>query len=271
MPGPFPGMDPWLENRILWQGFHNVFVSLCMTALNRALPDNVVATTELRIQRIDPGELRPDIGIVSRFATRPNVPKEAFGGVAVAERPVVAPLVVPVSPTEERQAFLVLRDALRLDRILTVIELLSPSNKTGRGYEQYRAKQAELPDSETSLIEIDLLRAGGHTVAASPESLIERGAVWSYLVCLHDVADRWNYQVWPLTLADPLPTIPIPLGPELSPISLDLQAIFDECYDTGRYGVLLRYDEPPEVPLSDEEIAWANLLNHPRPTGDGGT
>ena len=268
-------MDPWLENRILWQGFHNKFVAYCESALNRSLPENVVATTELRIQRIEPGELRPDIGIVSRFATRPNVPSAgSSGGVAVAERPVVAPLVVPVSPTEERQAYIVLRDALRLERILTVVEVLSPSNKTGRGYERYRAKQAELLDSETSLIEIDLLRAGGHTVAVSPESLVERGAAWDYLVCLHDVVDRWNFQVWPITLADRLPTIPIPLGPELASISLDLQAVFDECYDTGRYGVLLRYDEPPEVPLSDEEAEWAvatlHLLDHPRPAGAGG-
>ncbi len=207
-------MDPWLENRILWQGFHNVFISLCMAALNRALPEGVVATTELRIQRIE-------------------------------------------GSAEERQAFITLRDALYQERVLTVIEILSPSNKTGRGYEQYRAKQDELLESETSLIEIDLLRAGAHTVAVPVSSLRERGAQWEYLICLHDVTDRWNFQVWPLLLADRLPTLPIPLGEDYSPVTLDLQAVFSECYDTGRYGALLRYQEPPEVPLSDEQVQWA--------------
>ncbi|WP_394796159.1 DUF4058 family protein [Armatimonas sp.] len=258
MPSPFPGMDPWLENRILWQGFHNVFISLCMAALNRALPEGVVATTELRIQRFGGHDVRPDIGVVNRFATSPNVPRTSGrSGLALAERPVVAPLVIPIAPPEERQAFITLRDALYQERVLTVIEILSPSNKTGRGYEQYRAKQDELLESETSLIEIDLLRAGAHTVAVPVSSLRERGAQWEYLICLHDVTDRWNFQVWPLLLADRLPTLPIPLGEDYSPVTLDLQAVFSECYDTGRYGALLRYQEPPEVPLSDEQVQWA--------------
>jgi hypothetical protein len=261
MPSPFPGMDPWLENRVLWQGFHNVFVSQCMMALNRALPETVVATTELRIQRVEGHDIRPDVGVVNRFATSPNVLlHERSGQVAVAERVTTAPLVVPFPQLEERQAFLTLRDALYQERVLTVIEILSPSNKTGHGYEQYRAKQDELLGSETNLIEIDLLRAGWHTVAASVDTLHERGAQWDYLVCLHDITDRWRLSVWPLTLADRLPDIPIPLGPEFAPVSLDLQAVFTECYDTGRYGTLLRYQTPPEVPFTDQELPWVEEI-----------
>lgn len=261
MPSPFPGMDPWLENRVLWQGFHNKFIAYCESALNRALPEGVVATTELRIQRTEGSDVRPDIGVVNRFATSPNVPgPRGRGGLALAERPVVAPLVVPIAPSEERQAFITLRDALYQERVLTVIEILSPSNKSGRGYEHYRAKQDELLDSETSLIEIDLLRTGAHTVAVPATSLLERGAQWDYLICLHDVTDRWNFQVWPLTLADRLPEIPIPLGPEFAPVSLDLQAVFTECYDTGRYGTLLRYQTPPEVPFTEAQLPWVEEI-----------
>jgi hypothetical protein len=251
-------MDPWLENRILWQGFHNVFVSLCMTALNRTLPETVVATTELRIHRVEGQDIRPDVGSVNRFSTSPNLPRQASARVLVAEHSTAtsAPLVIPFPPQEERQAFLTLRDALYQERVLTIIEVLSPSNKTGRGYDQYRAKQQELLDSETNLIEIDLLRAGWHTVAAPADSLRERGASWNYLVCLHDIAHRWHLTTWPLTLADSLPEIPIPLGPDFAPVTLDLQAVFSECYDTGRYGTLLRYHEPPEVPFSDSEAQW---------------
>lgn len=258
MPSPFPGMDPWLENRVLWQGFHNVFISLCMMALNRTLPEGVVATTELRIQRTEGHDIRPDVGIVNRFATSPNVPRQGSGGLAVADRP----LIVPLPPLEERQAFLVLRDALYQERVLTVIEILSPSNKNGRGYDHYRAKRAELLDSETSLVEIDLLRAGLHTVAVPADSLRERSVVWNYLICLHDVSDRWRFKVWPLTLNDFLPTLPIPLGNDYPPVLLDLQAVFNECYDTGRYRSLLRYNEPPEVPLSENEARWAQEYLH---------
>ncbi|WP_395142333.1 DUF4058 family protein [Armatimonas sp.] len=227
MPGPFPGMDPWLENRILWQSFHNKYAAYCETALNRVLPPQLVATTEMRIQLTDPNEGRPDVGIVNR----------AF-------------------PEEEHQAYLTIRDVLHQESVVTVIELLSPSNKRGRGYEQYRAKQAELLQSETSLVEIDLLRAGTHTVAVPESRLLARQAVWDYLVCVHDVTDRWNYRVWPFTLVHRLPEIPIPLGADFSPVQLDLQTLLDECYDTGRYGSLLRYTEPPEVPFTEVEAQW---------------
>lgn len=247
-------MDPWLENRVLWQGFHNVFVSICMMALNRALPEGVVATTELRIQRTDGHDIRPDVGVAPRFSTSSGSVRS--GGVALAERPRSTPLVVPLPPLEERQAYITLRDALYQERVLTVIEVLSPSNKTGRGYDQYRAKQAEFLDSETSLVEIDLLRGGFHTVAVPMDSLRERGAQWNYVICLHDVADRGRCKVWPLTLADRLPEVPIPLGSEYAPVTLDLQAVFDECYDTGRFRTLLRYDTPPETPFTDDEAQW---------------
>ena len=259
MPGPFPGMDPWLENRILWQSFHNKYAAYCETALNRVLPPQLVATTEMRIQLTDPNEGRPDVGIVNRFATSPNLPAHGDGdrgGVAVAERTTVVPLVISAFPDEERQAYLTIRDVLHQESVVTVIELLSPSNKRGRGYEQYRAKQAELLQSETSLVEIDLLRAGTHTVAVPESRLLARQAVWDYLVCVHDVTDRWNYRVWPFTLVHRLPEILIPLGADFSPVQLDLQTLLDECYDTGRYGSLLRYTQPPEVPFTEGEAQW---------------
>ncbi len=257
MPGPFPGMDPWLENRVLWQSFHNKYIAYCETALNRILPPQLVATTEMRIQLTPDNEARPDVGIVNRFAISPNLPVRG-GGVAVAERTTVEPLVIPTFPEEERHAYLTIRDVLHQESVVTVIELLSPSNKRGRGYEQYRAKQAELLESETNLVEIDLLRTGMHTVAVPEERLLARQAVWDYLVCVHDVTDRWNCKVWPFTIAHRLLEIPIPLGPAFAPVPLDLQALFDECYDTGRYGSLLRYTNPPETPFTESEAQWTS-------------
>jgi len=205
-------MDPWLENRVLWQGFHNVLVAFCESALNRVLPHELVAVTEVR------------------FLLDENY--------------------------EEREAFITIREALHQETVLTVIELLSPSNKRGRGFEQYRTKQLELLQSETNLVEIDLLRAGAYTIALPENHLVARGARWDYLACIHDVTDRWNYQVWPIPLESRLPELPIPLSAAFPPVLLDLQAVLDECYDTGRYGSLLRYSEPPEVPLTEEQCAW---------------
>ena len=38
MPGPFPGMDPFLETTIRWRGFHGALISEICYALNRLLP-----------------------------------------------------------------------------------------------------------------------------------------------------------------------------------------------------------------------------------------
>ena len=46
-------------------------------------------------------------------------------------------------------------------QVITVIEILSPSNKlTREGRAQYEGKRLKVPSSSTHLVEIDLLRSG---------------------------------------------------------------------------------------------------------------
>lgn len=47
MPGPFPGMDPYLESPTRWQGVHNSLANGVMTFLNTILPDRYVAVLDL--------------------------------------------------------------------------------------------------------------------------------------------------------------------------------------------------------------------------------
>lgn len=59
-------------------------------------------------------------------------------------------------------------DAGSGDRVITAIEVLSPSNKApGEGQTLYRRKQGERAEGKVSLVEIDLLR-GGERVLAIP-------------------------------------------------------------------------------------------------------
>ena len=48
MASPFPGMDPYLENPVLWQGFHNLWIATTLRQLQPMLPDHYVATLEMR-------------------------------------------------------------------------------------------------------------------------------------------------------------------------------------------------------------------------------
>ena len=108
-------------------------------------------------------------------------------------------------------------------RVVTVIEVLSPSNKTAgsEGQQLYITKQQEILQSSTHLIEIDLLRHGDHTVAAPHQSLRQRGA-WDYLVCLHRGGQRGRYEVWACSLRQRLPRIRVPLTNGDADVALDI-------------------------------------------------
>lgn len=43
MPGPFPGMDAYLESPANWRNFHASYIVKLADALNATLPDDYVA------------------------------------------------------------------------------------------------------------------------------------------------------------------------------------------------------------------------------------
>jgi hypothetical protein len=66
-------------------------------------------------------------------------------------------------------------------------------------------------------------------------------------------------EVYPFTVRDPLPEIPIPLrGKEQ--VRIALQPIFATCYARARYDLEFDYSQPPIPPLAPEDAAWATGL-----------
>jgi hypothetical protein len=63
--------------------------------------------------------------------------------------------------------------------------------------------------------------------------------------------------IWPITLREPLPTIPVPLLPGDADAPLDLQAALTGTYDAFGFDLELDYRQPPEVPLPPADEAWA--------------
>lgn len=145
---------------------------------------------------------------------------------------------------------------------MTVMEVLSPSNKTAgsQGWEPYPIKQREVLENETHLIEIDLLRSGKPTVGVPHEALLQKGLRWDYLVCLHRARKGRHYEVWPFTVRQRLPRISVPLAEGDPDVILDLQAVFDRCYDEGAYARRLDYRREPAIPLEGDNAEWATGL-----------
>jgi hypothetical protein len=148
------------------------------------------------------------------------------------------------------------------ERVVTVIEVLSPSNKTREGYgrDAYVRKQQQLTHSETHLLEIDFLRDGQYTVAVPREAVDVRQADWDYVVCLHRGGTGLTYNFWPVSLQSVLPRVYVPLTGEFPDAVLDLQACFDRAYEAGPYRRRVDYRREPTPPLTPEKSAWADQL-----------
>jgi hypothetical protein len=186
-----------------------------------------------------------------------------YGGTAIAIAEEL-PWVLTVAPEEIREVFVEILPVGDESRVVTVIEVLTPSNKVlgSDGRKLYLTRQQEVLASQAHLIEIDLLRAGEHTVAPPEEVLRDaarhRRARWDYLVSLHRAGTGGRYEVWPIRVRDQLPPIRVPLAGDDPDVILDLQPIFDRCYDSGPYARRIDYRRDPTHPLSGEDADWAS-------------
>lgn len=257
MRSPFPGMDPYLEQ--YWGDVHHRLITYTCDALQSHLPGDLLARMDERVF-VEPSvgqgrNIIPDVRVVER-----GRPGErgivASNGVAVAE-----PFVIHFDPSEPiRQGYIEIIDIKSGRRVVTVIEVLSPSNKLpGPGMDLYLKNQEELKEGGVSLVEIDLLRTGAHVIAAPLDRLPE-GQRSAYAACARRGWKPFEIEYYRIPLRERLPAIRVPLRRTDSDVALDLQALIDECYESGRYGDDIDYREDPEPALAGDDAKWAEAL-----------
>ncbi|MBI2804425.1 MAG: DUF4058 family protein [Planctomycetes bacterium] len=257
MPSPFPGMDPFLEEPAIWPTVHQGLISLAWMELNRHLPHGYVATIEERVFLIEPPRTRyPDVHVVKHPRQTARI---GSGAAAVAVLDADPALDIEFPPAEFREPFIEIHLARKPGTLIAVLEVLSPTNKKpGEGRDLYLEKQEELRTSKTHLIEIDLLRAGQHTVMVPRDRLDENG--WDYLICLHKGGWRNKFRVWPRALPERLPRFEIPLAGTDVDVIMDLQALVDQCYDAGRFDERIDYRGQCPPPLTKKNAKWIDEL-----------
>jgi uncharacterized protein DUF4058 len=258
MPGPFPGMDPYLEHPARWPSMHQRLITNISNALNALLPPPYIADIGERLYVLQPERsIYPDVVLVER-PTPPSPPEATATAVMVPSDP---PWVLTAPLGEVREVFVEILTVPDENRVIAVIEVLSPANKAAgsEGRRLYLAKQRQVLESQTHLVEIDFLRQGEHTVAAPLDWLLEQG-YWDYLVSLHRGGQGGRFEAWPVPLRQRLPRIHIPLAGSDPDVVLELQPVFDRCYDEGPYARRLDYRLEPPVPLSRADAEWADQL-----------
>jgi hypothetical protein len=249
-------MDPYLEAHS--GDVHARLVIYISEQLQTLLPGELRARVEERVfVESDDRESRivyPDVRIYERPGPRQLLEVTSGSAVAVAE-----PLVIHRKSEPVTETFIEIREAGSGGRVITVIELVSMSNKQpGDGRKLYLRKQAELAAGAINCVEIDLLRGGDNATAASP-GILPHAYRGPYRICVWRASQPEQWEVYRVPIEQRLPAIAIPLRPTDTDVPLDLQPLIDRCYKTGACDDL-DYSRPPDPPLDSEAADWAEEL-----------
>jgi len=253
MSTPFPGMDPYLEHPSIWEGVHARLVVAIANQLQPHLDPRYIATVEERVFIEGPQQRIPDVWI--------QKPSDQIQSPLLGTADVDTAVVIEVEELEIHQKRIEIVDAYNNMKLVTLIELLSPSNKrSGPGRESYLAKQQEVLARDCHLVEVDLLR-DGERAASLPTWRLKQLEPFDYLACVNRWPRRNRFEVYACRLEQRLPRIAVPLAEPDPDVPLDLQAALAQVYGEGRYMRRLRYDEPCQPPLDEARQQWASRLS----------
>jgi hypothetical protein len=254
---PFPGMDPWLEHPALWPDVHNSLIAAIRDELVPKVAPKYFVGLEQHTYLCRPGGTvfigRPDIGIgrTPAIATAEGlIGSLSTAGVGVLELDVEVPVKDLV-----KEWYLEIHETAT-GKVVTVIEVLSPTNKSRQeGRKQYLKKRNRILDTRTSLVEIDLLRAG------KPMPITTRRPVKShYRILVSRGAARPRAKLYAFGVRQAMPVVPIPLLPKDAEPMLDLNSVSHALYERARFDLRLDYASPPVPPLEEDDAAWAQKI-----------
>jgi len=262
MPSPFPGMDPYVEENPLFHEIHTQMLASAQGQLNPRLRPKYVARIErhawvggdwgLEVGEFDEGV--PDVAVIESNLNGADRKYPSSAKLATAAPTAV--LTETLDPDElelMRQRRIVVYVDRKPRQVVTVIELISPSNKQAGSTSQrlFLEKRDSAIHAGVNWVEIDLLRSG-RRFDSPAES--EPSHYAAYLAICH--GERREHQVFAWSVRDRLPTMAIPLlNGDAAP--WDVQACFDEAYERTAADTEVDYaTNPPPPRFSDEDLAW---------------
>lgn len=246
-------MDPFLEAPAVWRDFHNRFNNCWCEAVADALPDYYTAILDERVTLVqeDLAEVRqvlPDVAISRWEGTDAPTADGKVASTATIE-PVTVPYKVISDPLHE--SYIEIRH--EPDReLVAVLELLSPTNKSGTGRGEYLNKRAAILRQGVHLLELDLL-LGGERIP--PEVDLPPGDYYAVLTRALERPPRLaEVYAWPI--AHVLPTVPVPLRAPDADIHVNLAEVMNTTYERGRYAKSIRYRALPDCLMESRHRDW---------------
>lgn len=238
-------MDPYLERR--WGDVHVGLIAGISAILQPNLPAGLQAIGQEEIVT----DLDPRSNRLEQFGGDRTDPAGSSDRVAT-----IAPIIVRLVLAEQVRRWIEIIDLDDGDRVVTAIEVLSPSNKAaGRGNLEYRRKIEDYGSAGVNIVEIDLLRTSRARLLI-PGVDHERGRSAAYFTCVNRARDPERWEVYPMPLRVPLPTVPVPCRPGERDVPLPLQSVVNRIYEEGGH-YHTKYARPLDRPLSPADAAWA--------------
>ncbi|MBV7328219.1 DUF4058 family protein [Chloroflexi bacterium TSY] len=245
MQSPFPGMDPYLEDRELWRSFHHNLATEIARQLNPLIVPKYFADVEVHTVLREVGismETHSQYPDTSIYEVQPDATTIGASSVALLDAPMER--VVEIPEPEKIRTVKVFEAASK--SLVTSVEILSPVNKIGEGLQEYRTKRSRLMRSDVHLIEIDLLRRG-----TRPGPELEMPPLETDYVVLVNRADsniRRISKIWPVALNQSLPAIPVPLVDPDPDVVLDLANVLRSIQADFYYPQRIDYTQPIPPP-----------------------
>lgn len=203
------GMHPGLEEPDRFHDFHTSIIVDIRYALAPALPITYEISVEKTLSLFDDFGERKDYVPDARI----DVVETSLSSAATVTTTEFEPNFLLESPAKP-QRFLAIYDGE--GTLVTTIEILSPANKKGIGFEEFSRKQRHLASQGINLVEIDLLRKGSRRWTGNRASNVD------YLFTVQREAAS-SVEAWSASVGEELPKIPVPLryGDGQVPLSLE--------------------------------------------------
>ncbi|MEM9487100.1 MAG: DUF4058 family protein [Cyanobacteria bacterium P01_F01_bin.116] len=257
MVSPFPGFNPYLEHPAIWPGIHHWLIIGLAGYLSPQLRPQYRVAVEVRMYETI-GEQSLLVGIPDVTVNQPKrnqAPdsQESRSGSIATIQTKPQRVTVPVTETV-KQGYLEVRE-VSTGQVITAIEILSPVNKRmGKGRQQYEEKRNRILNTQTHLVEIDLLREG------KPMMVLGEVSDSDYRILVSRGDCRPQADLYGFDLQDPIPTFPLPLKKTDENVLVNLEELLQNVYEQGSFDLAIDYAQPPNPPLSSENSDWVDKL-----------
>lgn len=227
---------PPLDNLRHWEALHGGWPMMIVASLRDKLPEGYFAEPRVHLgttAEIDVATFDYEAQLASRRA-------EENGGIATAVwSPPRPTLTVPTRLPEQDIYEVKVYDEKRRARLVAAVEIVSPANKDRpESRRAFVAKCAGLLQEHISIVIVDLvtirtanlyaelLDLEGHRNADLPA---ESQSLYATTCRVRRSDDEWELETWcePLTLGQPLPTMPLWLADNLA-VPLELEKSYEE-------------------------------------------